>query len=324
MCRRFFLCLLGLLIPALAGGQSVAPANSGTPSKVGTTIASNMMTSAASSLPGSLPPSTPVITVAGICPDGTTASPRCSTTVTRKEFEELVDAIQPQMVPDQRQRLAVLYSQLLVFADAAMRKGLDKTPEGQEALQFARLQALAQVLNHRLQAETSKVSADDVQKYYREHPKDFEEATLERVYIPRTAQAAGKAIKEEDVQAEMTKLRARAVQGESFSNLQKQAYTDLGLTGKLPATELQKIRRGGLSSSLAGVFDLQPGVVSQPVSEPNGLYIFRLISKRNLSAQEVSADITNTLQTQRLKQALEQITATTKATFDNSYFGIAR
>jgi hypothetical protein len=226
------------------------------------------------------------------------------------------------MASTERQRLAVLYSQLLVFANAAQRQGLDKTPEGQEALRFAQLQALSQVLTRKLQAETSKVSPDDVKKYYRDHPKDFEEATLERLYIPRNAQPSGKPVKEEDVQAEMGKLRPRAVQGDSFEVLQKQAYADLGLTGNPPATELQKVRREGLSSGFASVFDLQVGEVSQPISEATGLYVFRVMAKSELSLEQATPVVIRILQTQRLQQALQQLTASAKATFDSSYFGV--
>lgn len=314
--------LLGLLLPLLAWGQAGTPTNPATPVKAATATANSQMSPATLGSPQSLPPSAPVITVAGVCADGTSSS-NCSATVTRKEFEELVEMLQPEMASTQRQSLAVLYSQLLVFANAAQREGLDKTPEGEEALHFARLQALSQVLTRKLQAEVSKVSADDVQKFYREHPKDFEEGTLERLYVPRSAQAAEKPVKEEDVRAEMAKLRVRAVQGENFGALQEQAYADLGLTGKAPATQLQKVRREGLSSSLAAVFDQQFGVVSEPVSEASGLYIFRLISKRELSPQEATPEITRTLQTQRLQQALQQITASAKATFDSGYFGVA-
>jgi len=313
----------GLLFPFLAWGQVTTPPSPATPGKPAAPAATKPLPAETQASPQTLAPSAPVITVAGVCANGAPPSPHCAITVTRKEFEGLVAIVQPEMASTERQRLAVLYSQWLVFANAAQRQGLDKTPDGQQALHLAQLQALSQVLTRKLQAETSKVNPDDVQKYYREHPKEFEEATLERLYVPRNGEAGGKAVKEEDVQAEMGKLRARAVQGESFGALQKQAYADLGLTGNPPATQLQKVRRQGLSSGLASVFDLQLGVVSQPISEANGLYVFRLMSKSELTLQQATAEVIRTLQTQRLQQALQQVSASAKATFDNSYFGVA-
>ncbi len=314
---------VSLLFSSIAWSQVVSPPVSPTPEKREGHAATKPLTEETKAPAQSLPLSAPVITVAGICADGAPPSANCSIVITRKEFEDLAAIVQPEMTSTERQRLAVLFSQLLVFGDVAQRQGLDKTPGGQVALRFSRLQALSQVLTRKLQAETSRVSPDDVQKYYREHPKEFEQATLERLYVPRNANAGGMPVKEEDVQAEMAKLRLRAVQGESFEALQKQAFADLSLPGNLPATQLQKVRRQGLSSGLASVFDLQLGAVSQPISEANGLYVFRLISKSMLPLQQVTSEVTRTLQTQQLQRALQQATASAKATFDSSYFGVA-
>jgi hypothetical protein len=218
----------------------------------------------------------------------------------------------------ERQRLAVLYSQLLVFANAAQRRGLDKTTDAQEALHFAEVQALSQVLARKLQADASKVSSEDIQKYYREHPKQFEEGNLMRLYVPRGQQADGKSIQ---AQAEMKKLRDRVAQGDSFETLQKQAYSDLGLTSAPPATELKRVRREGLSSAMSSVFDLQLSAPSEPISEPNGLYVLQMTSKRVLSAQEARPEIVSQLQNRRVQQALEEISSSTKSTFNADYFG---
>jgi DNA polymerase III gamma/tau subunit len=221
----------------------------------------------------------------------------------------------------ERQRLAVLYSQLLVFANAAQQRGLDKATDAQEALHFAEVQALSQVLARKLQADASKVSSDEIQKYYHEHPKQFEEGNLLRLYVPRGQQADGKSIKEEQAQAEMKKLRDRAAQGDSFETLQRQAYSDLGLTSTPPATELKRVRREGLSSAMSSVFDLQLSALSEPISEPNGLYVLQMTSKRVLSVQEATPGIVSQLQNRRVQQALEEISASTKSTFNADYFG---
>lgn len=320
-----FRSLAILLLPVPMMGQTSSTASpQATTGKPSAPAVSKSATVASSVAPDVLAPSTPVITVAGICDKAANRSSSCNTIVTREEFERLAQVVQPEMAASGRQRLAALYSQLLVFANAAQQRGLDKTADAQQALHFAQLQALSQVLARKLQAETSKVSSDDVQKYYREHPKQFEEATLLRLYVPRNAQGEGKPVKEikaEDAQAEMKKLRDRAVRGESFESLQRQAYVDLGVAGNAPPSELKKVRREGLSSATAAVFDLQPGNFSEPISEPSGLYVFELASKRVLPLQEATPEIVGTIQKQRLQQALDQISAPAKATFNAAYFG---
>lgn len=315
--------LILFLLPIPLVSQTSTPPPQATPAKPSAPTVSKSAPVVSSVSPESIAPSTPVITVAGICDkDGSPAS-NCNTIITREQFERLAQVVQPGMDVAGRQRLAALYSQLLVFANAAQQRGLDKTADAQQALHFAHLQALSQVLARKVQAETSKVSSDDVQKYYHERPQQFEEATLLRLYVPRNAQGEGKPIKEEDAQAEIKKLRDRAVLGESFESLQKQAYADLGVLGNLPPTELKKVRREGLSSATAAVFDLQLATFSQPISEPNGLYVFEMTSKRMLPLQEATPEIVSKLQNQRLQQALGEISASSKVTFNGGYFGDA-
>jgi hypothetical protein len=273
--------------------------------------------------PEAVGPSTPVIILAGICDKAASSSSSCKTTVTREQFERLAQVVQPGIDAAGRQRLAALYSQLLVFANAAQQRGLDKTADAQESLHFAQLQALSQVLARKVQGEASEVSSDDVQKYYHEHPQQFEEASLLRLYVPRNREGEGKPVKEEDAQAEIKKLRDRAVHGERFESLQKQAYADLGIVGNTPPIELKRVRREGLTSATAAVFDLQLATLSQPISEPNGLYVFEMTSKRVVPLQEATPEIMTKLQNQRLQQALGEISASTKVTFNGGYFGDA-
>lgn len=182
--RLVFVILVLLTLPTAIGSQTAAlsqqaSAQSAAPPAVPTASATN------SASPGTIASSAPVITVAGICEKTSSQAPACSTQITREEFERLAQVVQPEMAAGGRQRLALLYAQLLVFAHAAEQGGLDKTADAQQALQFAKLQALSQVLGRKLQADASKLSTDEIQKYYHENPKQFEEASLLRLYVPR-------------------------------------------------------------------------------------------------------------------------------------------
>jgi hypothetical protein len=315
-----FRSLAILLLPISALGQTATPPPQGATTKTTKPPSAQVAPAAKPASTETITAATPVITIAGICDKPATAPANCTTVVTREEFERLASVVQPEMAAAGRQRLAALYSQLLVFADAARKQGLNKTPDAQQAIHFAEVQALSQVLARKLQGEV-KVSADDVQKYYHDHPKQFEEGSLQRLFVPRGAQAGGKTVSEEDAQAEVKKLRDRAVSGESFESLQKLALSDLGVQGNPPPTELKKVRREGLSSATAAIFDQQLSAVSEPISEATGLYLFQMTSKRVLTVQEATPEITTSLQNQRLQQALEQISSNSKATFNPSYFG---
>jgi hypothetical protein len=64
-------------------------------------------------------------------------------------------------------------------------------------------------------------------------------------------------------------LRARAVQGEDFDKLQKEAYAAAGLSGKHPNTKVEKVRRTTLPANHQAVMDLKPGEVSEVISDSN-------------------------------------------------------
>src|SRR5206468_413881 len=125
------------------------------------------------------------------------------------------------------------------------------------------MQILSQHLTGTLQEESQKVSDEDIEKYYKEKTDSYQEATLQRLYIPRTRQmtptkaAPGvkkdKETEEKEEQARtkageaaMEKtaaaLRARAAKGESFDTLEKEAYIAAGLKGNPPSTKMEKVR----------------------------------------------------------------------------------
>ena len=130
----------------------------------------------------------PVLTLKGLCQDPAKEGSSCQTVLTREQFEKLANALQPNMSPPIRRQLATAYAKMLVMTQAAEKKGLDKEPQFDQMLGFARMQILSQVLSRNLQEESQKVSDEDIQKYYDENKKGFEEADFLRIYIPKAKQ----------------------------------------------------------------------------------------------------------------------------------------
>ncbi len=91
-----------------------------------------------------LSPTTPVITIYGLCaPPKAGAKPtpqaECKTVVTRAEFEKLANALQPKMTPQVRRQLANQYPQIVYMSELARKRGLDKDPHFLEMLRFTRM-----------------------------------------------------------------------------------------------------------------------------------------------------------------------------------------
>ena len=92
------------------------------------------------------------------------------------------------MSPAIRRQLATRYSWALRMSAEAEKRGLDKQPSFEEKMQWARLQILSQELSAALQADSAKVTDADVEDYYKKNEATYEQATLTRIFIPKTKQ----------------------------------------------------------------------------------------------------------------------------------------
>jgi parvulin-like peptidyl-prolyl isomerase len=336
MRTRWFLCLLlgGLLygqsMPAPAPRPRPAPAAKPTPEAE----------AAEKEALAKISPSDPVITVKGACSDPAKKD-GCEIKVTREQFERLADALQPNMAPPIKLRLANAYSRLIGMTQEAEKRGLDKQPKFEANMNFARMQILSQHLTAALQEESQKVSDADIEKYYKEKTDTYQEASLQRLYIPRTKQmtppkaAPGvkkdKEAEEKEEQARaksgeeaMTKsaaaLRARAAKGESFDALEKEAYLAAGLKGNPPSTKMDKVRPTTLPPAHHAALELKPGEVSEVISDPTGHYVYKLVSKQTLPLESVKPEIKNWIATQRFRDAMQEFQGTSQ--LNDTYFGI--
>lgn len=285
-------------------------------------------------------PTDPVITVKGVCADGAKAdAPKtgesCKTVITKEQFEKLINALQPEMTPDVRRQLATAYSRMLVMAADAERRGLDKQPQYDETLRFARLQILSQRLSHDLQAESQKVPDADIEKYYKDNAGDYDQATLLRIFVPKSkeilppksAAATEKPVdttaRERAAQEAMTRvasdLRARAIKGEDFEKLQKEAFVWAGLRANAPPAKMDKVRLTTLPATHRPVLELKPGEISAVIDDPSGHYIYKLVRKKTLSLEAVKTEIRYALATQRYQEAMEAYQASPD--LNENYFG---
>jgi len=309
----------------------------------------------------SVPPEEPVITVKGVCPakpaaaKGAAAAEKtpaadCKTVITKAEFEKLAAGVAPNMTPQLRRQLASVLPRLIAMSDAARKKGLDKTERFKETVKFAQMQILTNELNRQIQEEAAKVPAEDIAEYYKKNPEAFEQFNLDRLFVPRTKQleaddkdkededkdaklsdeakkakeAADKA-KADQGEQDMTKLadtlRARAAAGEDFVKLQKEAFDAAGMKIESPTVNLPKVRRTGLPPGHAAAFDLKAGEVSQVINDAGGHYIYKVISKDQLTQDQAKDEIHSTLQNQRTREMTDKVQKSFTVDTNEKYFG---
>src|SRR5438105_7662450 len=147
--------------------------------------AENDKQSAPAALPltTTLPKDYPVVSISTPCPKAA-AKRGCKMVVTRQEFEDLVNSMNPRMIKPERHELAESYGRALALSQEALKKGLDRDPRVQAQLRYQRLYALASAMAREIYKETLASPSEDAEKYYATHKSAFERFNFERLYIP--------------------------------------------------------------------------------------------------------------------------------------------
>lgn len=315
-----FLALCVLILAAAA--QSPAPAAQHPPQPAATAPSPAPAPPAPNVLP-----TAPVITLQGFCTPpaaGAAARPRvCSTAITRSQFEKLSQAIDPRLPRALWSQLADNYIRFLIMSEAARRRGMENDPRTREVLRYVRLQALAATLNRELQEEARTLPEAQLQQYYREHPAQFEQVKLQRLYLPKTPPPPAKKLSDAERAQLAADMRARAAAGEDFEKIQKDVYAALGLTTP-PATSLGAQRRGFLPENHeAIVFTAKPGDVSNLISDSLGEYVYKIETHEPVPFDAVRNDIRQTLEGRKYQEAITAIFSGVKAQLNPDYFGAA-
>jgi len=235
--------------------------------------------------------------------------------------------------PAARKQFASQYATALIMSSEAHKRGLDHGPRYDQLLKLARLQVLTRQLAQSLQEESAKVSDQEIETYYKNNTEAYQQATAERLYIPRTQQQdppkdkpseADAKKRQEDSEAAMKKeaddLRARAAAGEDFTKLQAEAYKFANFKAAAPDVKMDKVRRTSLPPSQKSIFDLKPGEVSPVISDPSGFFVYKLEQKETVPLASVHDEIRGALQKQHMQDASQAMQQSATPTFDEAYF----
>jgi len=193
--------------------------------------------------------------------------------------------------------------------EAEKLKLADKSPY-KEGIQMARMQILSQaVIEERSQA--TDIPMDEQKKFYEQRKDNFTMAKLKLIYVPfaagNAATAAGgkKVLTEPEALAKAEGLIKQARGGGDFVKLVKENSEDP--ISKEKDGDFGPIRRGDqLPDAIKQtVFALRPGDISEPVRQPNGYYVFRLVEMTPQAFEEVQANLLTELKNARLKAWLD-------------------
>jgi hypothetical protein len=276
-------------------------------------------------LNSSLPLTETVITIPGICDSKTADSSSCVTVITREQFENLLNGLSQAgqaLRPDQTKALAQAYADVLAYAAAARKAGIEDSPQFKEFMNYQHLRVLAGVYRHVLEEKYKSPSPEDISSYYHEHTADFEEVNLRRLMVPKNNPSAKDKEEYKTKALQLARdLQQRAAQGEDFDDLEKEAYKTLGLAIGAPGTQMGKQRRENFVPEEAEeIFALKSGEASKLEIENSSYVVYKVDSKRTLPIDQVKDDIGKLLYKQNVNNAFNSITGSLSPELNPKYF----
>lgn len=322
--------------PSTKSGESDAKSTGETSAKSAQGAVSSQKPAEAAQVPAT----EAVVTIHGLCPaaagtatkKGASPAAGCTTKITKAQFDRLVQAIntnnQP-LPPNARRSIAQRYTELLAFANAAEKAGVEKDPRFAERLRIQRLSTLAEFYRISLEEKYRNPPQAEIDAYYKEHQADFQQAKLRRIYIPKT-DLSGKSNTPEQRTAFQNKaeqlakdIQERAAKGEDVDKLQKEVYSTLGMTSNPPNTDIGNVRKGALKpEDEKAIFALNPGGVYKS-DEASAIVIYKLESKDTVPKEAAKDEISRTLFRQKMEARMKEITGSAKPDFNDKYFGPA-
>lgn len=279
----------------------------------------------------------PLITIKGLCEKAMLVKgdevSGCRTIITRDQFEKVIAALDPNMPKKARREFALNYAEALVLARKAEELGLATGPNFEERMEIARIEILSTSLRKMVLTRVSQISDRDIAAYYHDNVAQFEKAQVDRIYIPRSPRlqpASDVKVSVSDgvgppkdssqvMKDEAEHLHARAVAGESFADLQAEAYSIAGIKNAPSTTELW-VRRISLPASQASIMGLKPGEISSVIADPNGYFIYKVRVRDMVSLDQAGDEIRQTLLAQRRQNEMDTILNAASTILDESYF----
>lgn len=334
----FAFIITSLLVVAMPFGQLGQPqaAPPVSPARPAPVASATPAPSATPSL-AEVPENQPVITIHGLCASvassaaksakGTVPKPAgpCTTIVTRAQLDKLISALNPQnqaVTPQIRRQFAQQYAELLTYGQAAKKAGTEDA-DFAELMRFVRLSTLVRLYRTRLDERYRKVPDSEIAAYYKQNSPKFEEISLGRIFIPaKNPSAQNKDDWEKKAAQVANDIHDRAAKGEDLEKLQKEAYTQLGLTTTPASTNLGARRRAMLPQQ-QDLFSLKAGEISKVEQEPAGYVIYKVESKQIAPLEKVKDEISRELFRQKMEEKTKEITAGVRTDLNEKYFGPA-
>lgn len=230
--------------------------------------------------------------------------------ITAGEVRRIVDALPGPMKQNFQGDPKNFLNQWLLLKKlvriAETEKLAEKSPY-KEGVELARMQVLFQAAMDEHQGKLV-ISEEDQKKNYEAKKDNHLQAMLKIVYVPFVANpqpGSGNQRSEKDALARAEEVVKKGRSGGDFAALVKEYSEDP--ISKEKNGDFGPIKRGdNLPDAVKqAIFQLKKDEISDPVRQPNGYYVFRLVSLTAPSYEELKDSLFRDMKNERLRQWMD-------------------
>ena len=265
-------------------------------------------------------PDLPEQTVIAVFDDGTK--------LTMGEFKNIYAVLPPngqQGAVRDRKTFLEQWALLRKLAAAAQKEKLDQASPTREALEYYRLTILSQAaINDQVTNMVPEPEAID--KYYESNKESYKQVKVKAIYITFSKEPVSKSVggkpllSEDEAKAKIRKLLNDIRSGADFVKLARENSDDEASREKNGDFATLRPSDNIPDAIKTAVFALKQGEVSEPVEQPNGLYLLRAEEIGYRPAADVRSEIIENIKQEHFRQWMQQMHDSVKVQFPSAEF----
>jgi len=242
---------------------------------------------------------------------------------TKADLDFLIDNMNPQaqrtLATQGRKPLGDQFAVVVELSQQARSHHLDQTPAFEHKLAVQKQQLEAQAAYDEM-VQQAKVSPEEVRDYYSAHPSEFDQVMVRQFVVRKRAANAtsGPGLSPEEAKSRAEAIRKAVVAGTDV----KKVMEDFKAPGDvIIEPEPRAVRRGGMRPEMEKVvFALKDGEVSEIMDVAQALAFFQVTGHSTAEFKDVSTQIEQTLQKQKVEAAVTDLKKKTTVWMDDQYF----
>lgn len=223
-----------------------------------------------------------------------------------------------------RRQFADYLVTMRVLSAEGERRKLGDDPATRRALELSRQTILAEAARREIESSV-EVTPADVERYYKEHDKEFEQVHVRHIRIRATSSVGldpepsrpTPIPTDEEAEKRLEDLRKHIVAGEDFAEVARQNSDDLQTAGL--GGDAGWISRGE-QIPLDYAFALETGQLSPVFRGPYGFELVKLEARRIPPLDQLRSRIEKMVRRQKTEDLIQKLRSTLNPVVDEEYF----